>query len=65
MVTLWDVLEHLASPNNELHTIHELLEDDGILVINVPDISSLPAKIMRWKWPFYLSVHLTYFTLKP
>ena len=64
MVTLWDVLEHLPSPNNELNTIHQLLEDDGILVINVPDISSLPARIMRWKWPFYLSVHLTYFTPK-
>lgn len=62
LVTLWDVIEHVPDPNDELARIHKILKTDGLLVINYPEYSSLPARILGRKWPFWLSVHLTYYT---
>jgi predicted TPR repeat methyltransferase len=62
MVTMWDVIEHLIDPGGIVDKIHHLLHADGTLVINYPDQASLAQKLMGKKWPFYLSVHLTYFT---
>ena len=63
-ITLWDVLEHVPDPANTLKKCHTLLKDDGVLIINYPDMASLPAKLMRKKWVFLLSVHIYYFTQK-
>ncbi len=62
MVTLWDVIEHVPAPTDELKEIHRIMKPDGLLVINYPDYSSLPARLLGRKWPFWLSVHLTYYT---
>lgn len=62
LITLWDVIEHLTDPKDVLRTIHDILKDDGFLVVNYPDIDSLACKILGKRWPFYLSVHLIYFT---
>ena len=64
LVTLWDVIEHLPDPGKELQLIHGLLKPEGILVVNYPDFDSLPAKLLKKKWPFLLSVHLIYYTPK-
>ncbi len=62
VVTLWDVIEHLSSPGTELDRIHGLLKDDGHLIINYPEYDCWQRRLMGWKWPFFLSVHLFYFT---
>lgn len=62
LITLWDVIEHVPNPKEELTIIHGLLKKDGIFVVNYPDFGSLPAKILGRKWPFLLSVHLVYYT---
>lgn len=62
LVTLWDVIEHLSDPSDELRRIHTLLKPNGFLVVNYPDFGSLPAKLLGRKWPFLLSVHLIYYT---
>lgn len=64
IVTLWDVIEHLTRPDEVLGQIHKLLKDDGSLIVNYPDFASLPCRLMGKKWPFFLSVHLIYFTPK-
>jgi len=61
IITMWDVIEHLTDPSSILKNIHGRLSDDGALVVNYPDYSSLTAKLLGWKWPFWLSVHLIYF----
>lgn len=62
LITLWDVIEHLPEPGQELDHIHTLLKPEGLLVVNYPDFGSLPAKLLGRKWPFLLSVHLLYYT---
>jgi SAM-dependent methyltransferase len=64
MITLWDVLEHLPDPAKMLQSVKPILQDDGYLVINLPDSDSLMSRLLGSRWPFLLSVHLSYFTPK-
>jgi len=62
VVTMWDVLEHLESPDKMLQSLLPVLKSEGFLILNLPMIDTFTAKLMgRW-WPFYLEVHLFYFT---
>ncbi len=61
LISMWDVIEHLTNPNHVLKLIKTLIQPNGILVINYPDYSTIIARILGKKWPFWLSVHLTYF----
>jgi 2-polyprenyl-3-methyl-5-hydroxy-6-metoxy-1,4-benzoquinol methylase len=62
VVTLWDVIEHVPDPHELLGLIHRLLKPEGWLVVNYPDIGSLAARTLGRRWPFWLSVHLLYYT---
>jgi SAM-dependent methyltransferase len=62
VVTLWDVLEHTSDPKREVRETHRLLKDNGLLVVNYPDIGSGVARLMGRSWVFLLDVHLYYFT---
>ena len=62
VITLWDVLEHTPDPKAEVLETHRLLKDEGLLVINYPDIGSWVARLMGQSWVFLLDVHLYYFT---
>lgn len=64
VIFFWDVLEHVFDLDLTRTKIDEILNKNGYLVINCPDHDSLMRKILRTKWPFYLSVHLYYFNLK-
>ncbi len=62
VVTLWDVIEHLADPREVLQDIHRLLRPGGHLILNYPDYRSIVGRLLGRKWPFWLDVHLLYFT---
>ena len=62
VVTLWDVIEHLVYPGRVLSDVRMSLKKDGLLVVNFPDYQSLMRRLLKWRWPFFLSVHLIYFT---
>jgi len=64
VVTLWDVIEHLSDPNNAVYLIKNLVKDDGYVVMNIPDISTIIPMTMGRRWPFYASCHLYYYTPK-
>jgi SAM-dependent methyltransferase len=64
LVSMWDVLEHVPDPGSVLDRIRGLLKGGGRLILTYPDIGGLIARTMGKRWPFLLSVHLTYFTRK-
>jgi len=62
VVSYWDVLEHVSDPREEVERAKTHLNSRGFLVLNLPMIDTSSARILRRRWPFYLDVHLTYFT---
>ncbi len=63
VISFWDVLEHVPNPKKTLQIAGSLLKDSGVIVLNLPMIDTLPAKILRNNWPFYLNVHFFYFEI--
>ncbi len=61
-VTLFHVLEHVVDPLHFLEKVHTLLAPGGLVVIEVPDIESLAARILKRRWYLLKAVHLTYFS---
>ncbi|MDA3909768.1 MAG: class I SAM-dependent methyltransferase [Bacteroidales bacterium] len=65
VVTMWDVLEHIANPKEVLRRVHKMLKDDGYFVFQVPQIDSKVAKKQKEKWSSMLSIeHINYFSKK-
>ncbi len=62
-ITMFHVLEHLPDPRLALRYANGLLKSTGILIIQVPNISSIQARIFRSLW-YGLDVprHLINFT---
>lgn len=64
VIFFWDVLEHVFDLNLTISKINKILNKNGYLIINCPDHNSIMRKVLKNKWPFYLSVHLYYFNLE-
>lgn len=62
IVTMWDVIEHLTDPANELRNVHRVLKPGGIFAIHTIDIESLFAQLMGKRWPWLMEMHLYYFS---
>jgi len=63
-ISFWDVLEHVTDLKGTLEKTQKLSKKNTYLIINVPDIDSFISRFMKFKWPFYLNVHLYYFKKK-
>lgn len=50
-VTMWHFLEHCYDPNKSLEKAHEVLKDNGKLIIEVPRLDSFTFKLFGKKWP--------------
>jgi SAM-dependent methyltransferase len=62
VVAAFDLLEHLRDPGVLLRRVRPWLLPAGCLVVTVPDVASLPARLMRRHWYFYAPpLHLHYF----
>jgi 2-polyprenyl-3-methyl-5-hydroxy-6-metoxy-1,4-benzoquinol methylase len=61
-ITMWHVLEHLYDPAKYLKQFYELLSDEGILVIAVPNHKSRDAGVFGPDWAAYdVPRHLWHF----
>jgi 2-polyprenyl-3-methyl-5-hydroxy-6-metoxy-1,4-benzoquinol methylase len=62
VVTLFHVLEHLEDPDATLSEVHRLLAPDGRLLLEVPNLGSLQARLSGGAW-FHLDAprHLHHF----
>ncbi len=62
-ITLWHVLEHLPNLEEQITTLANLLEEDGVLVIAVPNFKSFDAKHYKSYWAaFDVPRHLWHFS---
>lgn len=62
VITLWHVLEHLYDPQKYLQRFNELLSDEGVLVIAVPNHKSRDAAVFGPDWAAYdVPRHLWHF----
>lgn len=59
---MFDVLEHVHSPNEALARIHRWLCPGGLLVMSLPNADSWVAKAMGKRWALLLREHLWYFS---
>lgn len=50
VVTFWDVLEHLHTPWQDLVEAHRLLAVGGLLVIRIPNLGSMGARLFGPLW---------------
>ena len=61
-VTMVDVLEHSADPNEMLKIVNCVLKKGGIAACYVPTTSSFAAKLLQKKWDFHCTQHLFSFS---
>ncbi len=62
VITLWDVIEHLPDPALDIRAIHSALRPGGVFVISTMDVESLFARAFGRRWPWYMQMHLVYFS---
>jgi len=64
-VTMIDVLEYLQDPNSVLQKIHAIIQDDGILMIRVPNVNFILLKAFVLSKIFGKGAHTKYDFLNP
>ena len=47
LITLWDVFEHIKDGKSYLNAFREILSDNGLVFLQVPNAMSLAARIMQ------------------
>jgi 2-polyprenyl-3-methyl-5-hydroxy-6-metoxy-1,4-benzoquinol methylase len=62
VITMWDVIEHLERPSDEVGHAYRLLKPGGLLVAHTMDLDSLFARLMGPRWPWLMEMHLYYFS---
>lgn len=62
-ITLFEVIEHLRAPLNDLKQINRILNNEGILVLATPNLTSLYCRKYKENNRFwYMGVHLSFFS---
>ncbi len=61
-IVLWDVLEHVSDPVGLLEDANALLKSDGVLCLSTLDIDSWFPRATGRHWPWYMSMHIFYFS---
>jgi 2-polyprenyl-3-methyl-5-hydroxy-6-metoxy-1,4-benzoquinol methylase len=62
VVTMWDVIEHLPDPSSTLRAVHSALRPGGIFAITTMDVEALFPRVVGRRWPWYMQMHLVYFS---
>lgn len=60
IIVMNDVLEHFPDPLAALHKTHQILNNDGIIFIQLPNIASKRFKKLKDKWEFLIPPDHTY-----
>ena len=64
-ITLWHTLEHHLKPEDTIRSVKNLLSSDGILIVEVPNISSYDRYAEKGNWAGWeLPLHINHFSLR-
>ncbi|HLH30270.1 MAG TPA: class I SAM-dependent methyltransferase [Terriglobia bacterium] len=61
VVASFHVIEHVDSPHRFIAAAAERLKAGGLLVIETPDIDSLPFRLMKSRWRQFIPEHYFFF----
>ncbi len=65
IVTLLGLVEHVTDPNLLISKCEKVLNPNGIVFIQTPESSSIPAKLLKQYWPPYAPIeHVHLFSRK-
>ena len=62
VVVSWDVWEHLEDPVAAMRRAYELLRPGGLFVFTTVNLGGLGRRLFRGRWPWFMRMHLHYFT---
>jgi SAM-dependent methyltransferase len=62
VVTLIDVIEHVTDPLALVQSAVAAAKRDGMVVVVTPDVNSIPARILKWRWWHFRVAHVGYFS---
>ena len=62
VITMWDVIEHLPDPSTTVGAVYAALKPGGIFAVTTMDVNALFPKIAGKRWPWYMQMHLVYFS---
>lgn len=61
VITMFDVLEHSDDPSRDLSIVKQLLNKNGILIVNLPNIDSYMSKSIGKHWNKLIPPNHTFF----
>lgn len=62
VVTMWDVLEHIDEPGKAVSKVHKILKENGLFILQVPQIDSYISKKQKENWGMFSLEHISYFS---
>jgi 2-polyprenyl-3-methyl-5-hydroxy-6-metoxy-1,4-benzoquinol methylase len=62
LVTLVDVIEHVPDPIRLLREVATAARPGGVVVLVTPDVGSVAARLMGWRWWHFRLAHVGYFS---
>ena len=64
VITMIELIEHLSDPVYAISECFELLQNNGVLVIQTANMDGKQAKDLRENYEYFMPGHLSYFTAK-
>ena len=62
VIASFHVIEHVDSPRSFIRAAAERLRPGGLMVIETPNIDSLPFKVLRGRWRQFIPEHYYFFS---
>ncbi|HPM29490.1 MAG TPA: class I SAM-dependent methyltransferase [Chryseolinea sp.] len=64
VITSFEVIEHINTPNQELNSFSSILRNGGLVYVTTPNFNSISRNILKSKWNMIqYPEHLSYYTV--